>query len=136
MRIRIAVGVAALAIAPVATSCSINIGDCVDFAGASAKLVAYQASIASGELTDAEVADAQAAIAEARGDVPDGVADEFDVVADAIEASIGEFQIANEDNEITDEEWETISVAFDTPEVNQAFDDMGTWVDDNCVPGN
>ncbi len=135
MRIRIAVGVAALALAPVVTSCSINIGDCVDFAGASAKLVAYQASVASGELNDAEIADAQAAIAEARGDVPDGVADEFNVVADAIEVSIVEFQTANEDGEVTEEEWNTISTAFDTDEVNQAFEDMGTWVDDNCVPG-
>jgi hypothetical protein len=135
MRIRIAVGVAALAIAPLATSCSINIGDCVDFAGASAKLIGYQAAIVSGELNDQELADAQAEVAAARNDVPDGVADEFNVAADAFDVFFAEIEVANEDGEITDAEWEAAAVAFETDEVNQAFEDMGTWVEDNCVPG-
>ena len=136
MRIRIAVGVAALAIAPLATSCSINIGDCVDFAGASAKLIGYQTAIVSGELNDQKLADAEAEVEEARNDVPDGVADEFNVVADAFDLFFAEIEVANEDGEITDAEWESAATAFDTDGVNQAFDDMGTWVDDNCVPGN
>ena len=135
MRIRtVAVGIAALAIAPVATGCSINIGDCIDFGAASAKLVAYQAAISSGELDEAEMADARAEVQEARGDVPEDVADEFGVVADAFEVFFDRIDAADADGEVTDAEWDEAAAAFDSPEVSDALDQMQVWVEDNCVP--
>lgn len=136
MKTRIALGVAALAIAPLATSCSLNIGDCIDFGAASAKLITYQAAIAGGELSEQEIADAEAEVAQARDEVPEGVADEFGVVADAFDVFFEQVEVANEDGEITEVEWDDAAVVFESDEVAQAFDDMGAWVDENCVPGS
>jgi hypothetical protein len=135
MRIRLAIGACALAVAPLATTGCSNLVECVNFGVSAGKVVVYGAAIESGELSAADLDDAQAQIAEARADVPDEVQDEFGVVADAFDEFIAQVD-PDGDGEATDEELEAAAAVFDAPEVQQAIDDLGTWLEENCVPGS
>lgn len=134
MRFRHAIAVGALAVTPLVSSCGINVGDCIDFGVATTKVLGYQAAIASGDMTEAEVAEARAEITEARGEVPEEVSDEFGVVADAFDEWFVQIEELGADDEITDAEWEEAATVFDPPEVQAALDELGNWAEENCVP--
>jgi hypothetical protein len=135
MRIRLAIGACALAVAPLATVGCANVVECVNFGISAGEVVVYGAAIQSGELSPADLADAEAQVAEARSDVPDDVQDDFGVVADAFDEFIAQVD-PDGDGEATEAEIEAAATAFDTPEVTAAMDEMTRWVEENCVPGS